>query len=278
MRVLMLILMATVSYGQEPVGDIMARVAANQERAQAARQAMVFEQNVLIRLHRGNGRLAREEEYHFTVTPTPDGIVKQRTAFAGKYGKGKELIAYDTPGFEYKGVDIDGELAKELVEEFTNDKSRDGVSHDLFPLRQSEMAKYSFTLKGRQNYRGHDVYVIAFRPSPHRPAGEGEDSIWAGEALIDTQAKQPVLITTWMARGIPLVVKTLLGTDLKHMGFKIAYEKFDDDVWMPVTYGGELHVRAVFVYTRNISISLRNSGFRRAQVDSSVSYRLDEAR
>lgn len=277
MRVLLPILIATVLYGQEPVENIMARVAANQERAQAEREAMVFEQNVLIRLHRGNGMLAREEEYHFTVTPTPDGIVKQRTAFAGKYGKGKELISYDTPGFEYKGVDVDGQLAKELVEEFTNDKSRDGVNHDLFPLRQSEMAKYAFTLKGRQNYRGHDVYVVAFRPSPHRLPGESEDSIWAGEALIDAAAMQPVLITTWMARGIPLVVKTLLGTDLKHMGFKITYEKFDDDIWMPVTYGGELHVRAVFVYTRNISISLRNSGFRRAEVDSSVSYRLDEA-
>ena len=278
MRVLLLMLVSVVLYGQETVEAIMERVAANQERAQAARQAMVFEQNVLIRLHRGNGLLAREEEYHFTVTPTPDGIVKQRTAFAGKYGKGKELVPYDTPGFEYKEVDIDGELAKELVEEFTNDKSRDGVSHDLFPLRQSEMAKYKFTLKGRQNYRGHDVYVIAFRPSPHRAPGGSEDSIWAGEALIDAEASQPVLITTRMARGIPFAVKTLLGTDLKHMGFKLSYEKFDGDVWMPVTYGGELHVRAVFVYTRNISISLRNSGFRRAQVDSSVSYSLDEAR
>jgi len=277
MRVLLLMLVAVVSYGQETVEAIMEHVAANQARAQAARQAMVFEQNVLIRLHRGNGMLAREEEYHFTVTPTPDGIVKQRTAFAGKYGKGKQFVSYDTPGFEYKGVDVDGQLAKELVEEFTNDKSRDGVNHDLFPLRQSEMAKYGFTLKGRQNYRGHEVYVIAFRPSPHRPPGESEDSMWAGEALIDTQAMQPVLITTWMARGIPMVVKTLLGTDLKHIGFKIAYEKFDDDVWMPVTYGGELQVRAVFVYARKISISLRNSGFRRAQVDSSVSYRFDEA-
>ena len=35
----------------------------------------------------------------------------------------------------------------------------------------------------------------------------------------------------------------------------MTYEKFDDGLWFPVSYGGEFHVRAVFFYARNMSIS-----------------------
>lgn len=265
---------AALAGAQETADTIMARVAENQDRAQTARESMVYEQDVLIRLHRANKKLAREESYQFVVTPTKDGISKQRMSFAGKYEKGGKFISYDKPGFEYKEMDIDGELAHDLVDDFTNDKSRDGIAKDLFPLRRSELEKYKFTVKGRQDYRGQDVYVVRFQPKSD-PISGGGDRIWAGEALVDATEYQPVLITTWMSRGLPLAVKTLLGTDLKHMGFKLAYEKFDEGVWMPVSYGGELYLRAVFVYKRHISLSLRNSGFCRAQVNSSVTYNLN---
>lgn len=272
MKVLTLILLAGTAFAQESADAIMARVAANQDRAQAARESMVYEQDVLIRLQRANRKLAREESYQFVVTPTRDGVTKERKSFAGKYeAKGVEHT-YGQPGFEYKDLDIDGEVAHELVDDLTNDKSRDGIARDLFPLRAAEVEKYRFTLKGRERYRGREVYAVRFEP--RKASMEDDSRIWAGEALIDAAEYQPVLITTWMAHGLPLAVKTLLGTDLKHMGFKLAYEKFDNDVWMPVSYGGELYLRAVFFYKRHISISLRNSGFRRANVESTVSYTL----
>lgn len=264
---------AGLAYSQQTADMIMARVAENQDRAQAERESMVYQQDVLIRLHRSNRKLAREESYQFVVTPTRDGISKERKSFSGKYESKGRLVAYDTPGYEYKEMDIDGELAQDLVESFTNDKSRDGISHDLFPLRREELDKYRFTLAGRQNYRGQDVFVIRFRP--RKDPFTDNSRIWAGEALIQAAEFQPVLITTWMARGLPMAVKMLLGTDIRQMGFKLAYEKFDEGVWMPVSYGGELSLKAVFFYKRKISLSLRNSGFRRAQVDSTVSYHLD---
>ena len=46
----------------EPADIIMAKVALNQQRAQAARAAFVYHQSMLIRFKRGNGKLAREEE------------------------------------------------------------------------------------------------------------------------------------------------------------------------------------------------------------------------
>jgi hypothetical protein len=272
MKILALIALAGSAFAQESADAIMARVAANQDRSQAARESMVYEQDVLIRMQRANKKLSREESYQFVVTPTKDGIKKEPKSFAGKYAVNGEEHSYDKPGFQYKELDIDGEVAHELVDEFTNDKSRDGIAKDLFPLRAEEIEKYRFKLKGRQQYRGRDVYVVGFEP---KKASLDDDSrMWAGETLVDTTEYQPVLITTWMARGLPLAVKTLLGTDLKQMGFKLAYEKFDNEVWMPVNYGGELYVRAVFFYKRHISLSLRNSGFRRANVESTVSYTL----
>jgi hypothetical protein len=164
MKVLTLILLAGTAFAQESADAIMARVAANQDRSQAARESMVYEQDVLIRLQRANRKLAREESYQFVVTPTRDGVAKERKSFAGKYeAKGVEHT-YGQPGFEYKELDIDGEVAHELVEDLTNDKSRDGIARDLFPLRAAEVEKYRFTLKGRERYRGREVYVVRFEP------------------------------------------------------------------------------------------------------------------
>ncbi len=73
-------------------------------------------------------------------------------------------------------------------------------------------------------------------------------------------------------QSVPLVIRALLGTNIKHLGFKVAYEEFEDDLWFPVSYGGEFTVRAVFFYKRDISISLRNMGFERSEVTSKVRF------
>ena len=118
----------------------MLRVALNQDRDQEMRTAYVYKQNVLVRLHRANGKFAREDYGEYTVTPTPKGITREQTFFRGKYAgaHGKE-IEFNQPGFEHKAIDIDADFAKSLMEDFGNDKdSRDGVDHDcLFMDRQS---------------------------------------------------------------------------------------------------------------------------------------------
>ncbi|HYP14803.1 MAG TPA: hypothetical protein VEQ63_12820, partial [Bryobacteraceae bacterium] len=73
-----------------------------------------------------------------------------------------------------------------------------------------------------------------------------------------------------LAKRIPMAVKILLGTNLKGLGFSVAYEKVDDGVWFPSSIGGEFHLRAVFFYSRNISVDVKNSGFRRVDVQSRV--------
>jgi len=84
-----------------------------------------------------------------------------------------------------------------------------------------------------------------------------------------------VRLETSLAGKIPALVKVLLGTDIKGLGFSVTYRKFADGVWFPVSYGGEFEVRGLFFYKRKISVSMRNSDFRKTDVNSTVVYATD---
>jgi len=180
-------------------------------------------------------------------------------------------VPYDQPGFEYKEIDIDGEIMRDFADDLTDDKrSRDGIGRDLFPLTADQQRHYRFAVKGRHDYRGREVYVVTFEPH-----GSEDGGTWAGQALIDAREFQPVLVTSRLALRVPLWVKTVLGTRVKGVGFSLSYQKFDDGIWFPVSYGGEFEIRALFFYKRHMSISLGNSDFQRTDVSSRVAYALD---
>ena len=271
MRFLLIAVAAASAWSQTPdVQQIMSRVGVNQARSLEERQNWVYTQKQLLRMVRGNGKIAREEHREYTVTPKFRGVGKKLVRFDGKYENKGKFHTYDKPGYEYKGTDIDGQILDSMSNDMTNDKgSRDGLDHGLFPLTYHQQLKYDFKLVGREEFHGRPVFRVSFEPKPKQ---DFDDSLWKGEALIDAEEYQPVLVTTKMARGLPLVVKTLLGTNLKGLGFSVSYQKFADGVWFPVSYGGEFYVRAAFVYRRTISVSLANSDFRHTDVNSSVAY------
>jgi len=276
MRFLIVIFGIAAAWAQPPgVAQIMARVAQNQSEALEHRKDWIYHQKQRLRFLRGNGRIAREEHREYAVAPGVKGVKKELTRFDGKYEAKGQLISYDKPGYTYKEIDIDGELIDEMSDEMINDESRDGIGNDLFPLTAEEQQKYDFKLKASETYRGRAVYRIAFEPKPHQKSEE-HNSMWKGEALIDVEECQPVMISTKLASKIPMAVKVLLGTDIKGLGFSVAYQKFDGGVWFPVSYGGEFAVRAVFFYKRNISISMVNDDFRRTDVSSHVAYATEE--
>src|SRR5450631_4579601 len=99
MRLLPIILISLAilpALAEEPTVDqIMARVAENQVRAQDMRRAYIYNQKVLARFHRTNGKLAREEKLEYLVTPTPAGVEKKLAHFEGKYEKHGQTIAYN---------------------------------------------------------------------------------------------------------------------------------------------------------------------------------------
>lgn len=269
------ILASALLAGPQDVNDIMARVAENQDRASDLRKEFTFHQKQLLRMNRGNGKVAREEKREYDVAPARHGVKKDLIHFEGRYDYKGKYVPYDRPGYTYKEMDIDGELIDDLSGDLTDDRhSRDGISCDLFPLTASQQRKYKFKLLGKENYRGREVFRVAFEPKPHQ---DFDEAAWKGEALIDVAEHAPVSIHTKLAVKIPLAVKTLLGTDIKGLGFAVTYQKFDEGIWFPVSYGGEFEIRAVFFYKRLISVNMTNSDFRRSNVTSTVTY-VTEAR
>ena len=262
--------------GPTDVAGIMARVAVNQQSARDARQNYVYRQEQTIKMRRGNGKIAREQHAEFVVTPGKEKAQKQLAKFEGRYEYKGKYVSYDQPGYVYRDLDIDGDLIRDMANDTMNDeKSRDGIGHDLFPLTAEEQTKYEFRLAGMEVYRGRSVYRVTFEPrrTPHE--FDTGDPDWKGEALIDARESQPVLVSTSLAWKMPGVVKVLLGTDIKGLGFSVTYQKFDDGVWFPVSYGGEFEVRGVFFYKRKISVAMVNSDFRKTDVKSTLLYAAD---
>ena len=187
------------------VAQIMGRVAANQEAALNTRKNYVYRQEQLLRMLRGGGKVAREERLEYTVSPEKQGAQKQLTKFEGKYELKGKYVAYDQPGYHYKGLDVDGDLIHDMSEDMMNDqKSRDGIGTDLFPLTAEEQRKYDFRLVSTETYGGRPVFRVAFEP--RRGVRHGEDEVdWKGEALIDAQEYQPVMVQTSLAEKIPML-------------------------------------------------------------------------
>lgn len=261
---LLLALVSGCAPAQLPdVHEIMQRVAWNQAKTEDAREQFLYHQKQSVRLHRAGGKLVREEYREYNVTPTSRGVQRELVAVQGRYAAKGEYVVYEKVPEVNEGIDAS------LVEAFSNDllnprSSRDGIGSDLFPLTYHQQLKYEFRLLGVETYRGRRVFRIAFDPRQH--------SDWKGEALVDAEEYQPVFVSTKMAHPVPLAVKTLLGTDVKGLGFSVSYRKFTDGVWFPVSYGGEFDLHVLFFYKRSISISLTNTDFEHVDVKSQVRY------
>ncbi len=243
---------------------IMARVAANQDSSEALRKEYVYRQHTHIVTHKPKGgRLQREETADYDVVPTPNGTERQLKRITGRYwhqGKYETFEANQAP--EADG--IDGSLIESFRDDLLNDKSKDGLSKDLFPLTSEQQKDYNFVLLGQEVEEGRSVYHIGFGPK------DKGDISWAGEAYIDAAEFQPVRVFTKLSRRIPFAVRTLLGTDVPGLGFNVVYKRQEDGVWFPATFGTEFRLHAVFFINRDISMSLENTGFQRTHVESKM--------
>jgi len=264
------LLSASLLTAETPSADeIMRRVAENQTRAKAARNAYVYDMNVFIRLKRANGKLAREESRDYVVAPTEHAATRKLVKVEGKIADGKKEIAYTDPKFRHRNPDIDGELTDSFGDELLWKKGEFGPMVEWFPLASGDQKNYTFRFQGEERYRDYDVYKIDFEE-------HHDDDCWKGEALVEKNEFQPVLVTAEWACRIPAAVKVLLGTNVTHVGAKITYQRFDKDVWFPVTCGGELKLRVLFLYARTIAFSAKNSGFRKADVKTSIEFETAE--
>lgn len=288
--------------------QIMARVAANQDRTEAARTRYLYLQHIHTVSRKPSGKVMCEEVTDSRVSPQQKKSQQQLLTLDGRYWQKGRYVHYTTlqehdetgskdgaakdgepKGEQPKNVktekdDLDGmdiDLVENLRKNLTNegsedtaehghvkvdaaqsgDTSKDGLANGLFPLTSKQQSKYLFKLEGRQKMNDRDVYHVSFRPK------DKNDFDWKGEAFIDTQEFQPVVVYTQMSRKIPLAVRTLLGTNLPGLGFSVTYDRQPDGVWFPVSFGTEFRVRFLFFIARDISMSLENTHFEKTHSD-----------
>lgn len=262
--------------------DIMARVAANQDRSEALRQEYIYKQHMHIVTHKPKSRMMREETADYEVTPLPEGTQKQLKTLTGRYWNKTAYVDFQgTSALEAGGGDADlihnlrnhepmpetsrndADLIRNLRSYLLNDKSKDGLGRDLFPVTSEEQKEYEFKLLGQEQEAGRNVYHIAFAPK------DSGDPTWAGEAFIDSAEFQPVRVFTRMSRRIPFLVR-MTWFDLPGFGFNVVYERQEDGVWFPSNFGTEfrLHVGPLFFFDRDVAISLKNSGFEHKRAES----------
>lgn len=243
--------------------EIMARVAENQDRSEALRKQYVYKQHIHIVSHKPGGKLLREETTDYDVVPMPDKTEKQLKLLTGRYWhKGKYEDFQGEPAPEADS--LDGNLIKDFRDDLANDKSKDGLGKDLFPLTSEEQKDYQFKLLGQETENGRSVYHIRFWPK------DKNDITWAGDAYIDAAEFEPVRVFTKLSRRIPFFVRTLLGTDVPGIGFNVVYQREAEGVWFPVTFGTEFGIHAIFFINRDVSIALQNSAFERTHVESRI--------
>ena len=293
-KILLLALCAASLHAQQPAAPtaeaIMAKVAAHQDTAEDARRHYVYLQHAKVVCRKGrtvmceeitdsriaptekayhaelvklDGRLLRKGKY-VTYTHLPGkkdddkGDAKEHEAAAAE--ENRDSITIDT-GDDYMDRDLVENIRGNLTRD---DKSKDGIDTRLFPLSTKAQADYLFDLVGQEHLNGHDVFHIAFHPKDKSDYG------WKGDAYIDTQSFEPVLIRTAMSKKVPFAVRTLMGTNVPGLGFSILYAPQPDGVWFPVNFGTEFKIRLLFFFSRDITINAENRNFEKTHVDSKI--------
>jgi hypothetical protein len=164
---------------QTPAVDaIMAKVAENQERAEKARTAYLYKQRIVVTSRRTNGKLMCEEKTDYQILPSETGLQKERTRFEGKLWHKHSYVTYVSENDEKSGTkitptdvsieipddSIDVGLVRGFRDDLANDKTKDGLGKDLFPLTAEEQKRYEFQLVGQEQRQGRQVYRVRFRP------------------------------------------------------------------------------------------------------------------
>ena len=243
--------------------SIMARVATNQDRSEKLRSQYIYQQHIRVASRKTNGKVLREETTDYHVAPRPEATERTLQQLTGRYWHGGKYT--DFAGNPVPDADsTDGELVHSFREDLTDDKSRDGLARDLFPLTTEEQKTYQFRLIGEETFEGRKTYHIGFTPK------DGEDIEWAGEAFIDEDEFQPIYVFSKLSRRIPFGVRTLLGTDLPGIGFAVHYRRQEDGVWFPTSLGSEFRIHVLFFFNRSMSISMENKNFERTHVESKI--------
>lgn len=257
--------------------ELMARVAANQDQAEAERAHYVYVQHAKMASRKGK-TVQCEELTDYRITPSSDGSHDELLKLDGRLRVKGKYVSYNRLESEDKKAGVendkdsvsvqigddstDRDLVENMRKNLMHEKSKDGINAHLFPLTTKEQGDYVFQMAGRERLNGRDVFHITFRPK------DKDDFGWKGVAYVDTTAYQPVMVTTEMARKIPFAVRTLLGTNLPGLGFTVIYAPQADGVWFPVSFSTEFKIHVLYFFNRDIVLDAQNREFEKTHSSS----------
>ncbi len=258
--------------------EIMRRVAANQERAESERAHYVYVQHARVASLKGK-RLLCEEVTDSRVLPQSSGSDREFLRFEGKFWQRNHYVPYgrllsnthvksddavNVEVVETENENTDVGLVESLREGLMSRDSKDGLAAGLFPLTSKAQSSYDYRLVGRERMNGRETFHIAFAPKATGDYG------WMGDAWIDSEAFQPVLVRTRLSRNMPFLVKTMLGTNIPGLGFAVTYAPQPDGTWFPTSFGTEFKIHVLFFFSRQITMSAVNNGFEKTHVESRI--------
>ncbi len=269
LRLISILLLAAASVRAAPADEpptaeaIMARVATNQDSSEKLRSQYIYQQHIQVISKKPGGKVLREETADYHVVPKPDHTERTLEQLTGRYWhKGKYEAFSGEPVPEPDSTD--GELVHDFRDDVTNEKSKDGLAHDLFPLTTDEQKSYKFRVIDHEPFEGRQAYHIAFTPK------DDDDTDWAGEAYIDALEFQPIYVFTRLSKPLPFGVRKFLGTDLPGLGFAVHYRRQADGVWFPTSLGSEFRIRVLFFFNRTMTVSLENKAFEHTHVETRI--------
>jgi hypothetical protein len=162
---------------------------------------------------RPNGKVAREEKRTYTVTPKAKGFERKLEKFEGWYERKGQMIPYSEPGYNYKGMDIDGDLIDDLIDDWTgNEESKDGVDKDFFPLT-SKLPEEVHVLRPPVRYQ------LAFAPR------EKNSAPWKGDIAVDPETLHPRTMNSTLVYRLPAAAKIIFVNVAHQVGYSVNYGK-----------------------------------------------------
>jgi hypothetical protein len=189
--------------------------------------------------------------------PGSDCSDETLTRLKGRYlakGKYESFRGEPVPAEE----SLDGSLINSFRDDLSDEKTKDGLAKDLFPLTPEERRITSSRCWAAWSKQNATPAILVSAPKIRTKShGLARRSSTRPSSNPSTSLPSfPAAFLSWPR----------LGTDLPALGFNLVQERQEQGVWFPARFETEFQIHAQFFVSRDVSIALENADFERTPV------------
>ena len=243
---------------------IMARVATNQDSSEKLRSQYIYHQHIQVISKKPSGKVLREETADYHVVPKPDHTERTLEQLTGRYwhkGKYESFSGEPVP----EADSTDGELVHDFRDDVTDEKSKDGLAHDLFPLTTDEQKNYKFRLLDHEPFEGRPCL-------PHRLSLRRTTRTRIGPARPISMPRSSSRFTFLRSSLSPC---RLASGNLWGSTFPVSASRFTTgdrtmESGFPPAWAANFAFRVFFFFNRTMTVSLENKAFEHTHVQTRI--------